>query len=180
MRGIKREITHLHLMNWPGECFNVARLQYHYPELVFLEFINATSLKSFKGHFSAVNKIEKLVIHGLMSLWELPPEIVMDMPVLKELDLRGNMLRHIKSSLLTGPRSLEDVYLAGNSWDCSDGGLDWLAMEAENGTIRRKIKDYDELVCHQQLYRGKPLNKVMDIIRFQYPILDFVPLVRYL
>ncbi|PZC79482.1 hypothetical protein B5X24_HaOG216262 [Helicoverpa armigera] len=165
IRGIKRDITSLQLVNWPGECLNVARLQYHYPELVFLEFINSTTLKSFKGHFSAVNKIERLAAHGLMSLWELPPEIVMDMPELQEMDLRWNMLRHIKSSLLTGPRKLHTLRLAGNSWDCSDGGLDWLAMEPENGTIRRKIVDYDELVCHQQLYRGKPLNKVMDIIK---------------
>ncbi|KAJ8722024.1 hypothetical protein PYW08_004426 [Mythimna loreyi] len=165
IRGIKRDITHLRLQNWPGECFNVARLQYHYPELVLLEFINSTSLKSFKGQFSAMNKIEKLALHGLMALWELTPEIVSDMPALREMDLRGNSLRHIKSPLLTGPRSLERIYFAGNSWDCSDGGLDWLAMENENGTIRRKIVDYDELVCHQQLYRGKPLNKVMDIIR---------------
>ncbi|XP_026734299.1 protein singed wings 2 [Trichoplusia ni] len=165
LRGIKREITHLRLVDWSGECLNVARLQYHFPELVFLELINSTSLRSFKGHFTSLNKIEKLVVHGLEALWEIPPEVVVEMQALREMDLRGNMLRHIKSPLLTKLNKLERIYLAGNSWDCSDGGLDWLAMEPENGTIRRKIIDYDDLVCHQQLYRGKPLNKVMDIIR---------------
>ncbi|GBP47718.1 hypothetical protein EVAR_14249_1 [Eumeta japonica] len=52
-----------------------------------------------------------------------------------------------------------------NKWDCSDGGLDWLAMEPGNGTARRRIVDYGKLMCNQQLYRGKPLHKVMDIIR---------------
>lgn len=38
-------------------------------------------------------------------------------------------------------------------------------MEKENSTTRMKIVDYNELVCHQQLYKGKPLHKVMDIIK---------------
>ncbi|KAJ2949081.1 hypothetical protein O0L34_g6021 [Tuta absoluta] len=57
------------------------------------------------------------------------------------------------------------TFFIDNKWDCSDGGLDWLAMERENGTVRTKIADYHLLMCHQQLYRGKPLHKVMDIIR---------------
>ncbi|KAL4707858.1 hypothetical protein ACJJTC_001804, partial [Scirpophaga incertulas] len=52
-----------------------------------------------------------------------------------------------------------------NQWDCSDGGLDWLAMKDINSTARSRIADYYNLTCHQQLYRGKPLHKVMDIIR---------------
>lgn len=56
-------------------------------------------------------------------------------------------------------------FVSGNLWDCSDDGLDWLAMEQENGTIKRRITDYYDLVCHQRLYRGKPLHIVMDIIQ---------------
>lgn len=57
------------------------------------------------------------------------------------------------------------IFVIDNKWDCSDHGLDWLALEKENSTIRKKIVDYYELVCHQQLYKGKPLHKVMDIIK---------------
>lgn len=56
-------------------------------------------------------------------------------------------------------------YTLGNKWDCSDGGLDWLAMERDNGSVKRRIVDYQELTCQQQLYRGKPLHTVMNIIR---------------
>lgn len=64
----------------------------------------------------------------------------------------------------------------GNNWDCNDGGLDWLAMEPENGTLKRKIADYYDLVCQQQLYKGKPLHIVMDIIKVSIlvPILVYV------
>ncbi|XP_075978043.1 protein singed wings 2 [Anticarsia gemmatalis] len=165
LKGVRREITHLRLVDWPRECLDVGRLQHHYPELMFLELINSTSLKHFKGRFGGASKIQKITIHGTSVLWEIPPEMVMQMGELREIDLRDNMLRHIKSELLTGPKRLEKAFLGDNSWDCSDGGLDWLAMEPDNGTVRGKIADYYELVCHHQLYRGKPLHKVMDIIR---------------
>lgn len=60
------------------------------------------------------------------------------------------------------------VFILENKWDCSDGGLDWLAMERENSTIKRRIVDYELLMCHQQLYRGKPLHRVMEIIKVRY------------
>ncbi|CAH2096282.1 unnamed protein product [Euphydryas editha] len=104
-------------------------------------------------------------MHNLTSLWEVPANVVEKMTELRELDLRNNMLRHMEENLLRGPPRLQTVYLSDNTWDCSDGGLDWLAMENENGTIRKRLVDYYDLVCHQHLYRGKPLYKVMDIIR---------------
>ncbi|CAB3221854.1 unnamed protein product [Arctia plantaginis] len=165
IRGMKREITHLRLVDWPGDCFNIGHLEFHYPELLILEFINSTSLRYFKGHFSALNKIQKLTVHGMPHLWEIPAEVVSEMGELREINLKGNMLRHMKARLLAGPRRLERVYLKGNNWDCNDGGLDWLAMEPENGTLKRKIADYYDLVCQQQLYKGKPLHIVMDIIK---------------
>ncbi|VVC90793.1 unnamed protein product [Leptidea sinapis] len=36
--------------------------------------------------------------------------------------------------------------LTNNKWDCSDGGLDWLAMENENSTTRKVIVDYYQLM----------------------------------
>ncbi|XP_049873374.1 protein singed wings 2 [Pectinophora gossypiella] len=164
-RGPNYEITHLRVFEWPGECFNVGRLQLRFPELRVLEFINCSSLNTFKGHFDEHSKIEKLVMHGLTSLWEVQADMIVLMPELRELDLRNNVLRHMKGRLLRGPPRLDRVFLSDNKWDCSDGGLDWLAMERENGTVKRKIVDYHKLMCHQQLYRGKPLHKVMDIIR---------------
>ncbi|KAJ0176686.1 hypothetical protein K1T71_007865 [Dendrolimus kikuchii] len=165
LKAIKYEITHLRIMEWPGECFNIDRLQHHFPEIKILEFINCTTLKTFKGHFDSSCKIEKLIMHGMLSLWELPAEVVVHMPELREMDLRKNMLRHLKEPVLVGPRRLERIHLSENTWDCSDGGLDWLAMEPDNSTVKRRIADYYDLVCYQKLYRGKPLHKVMDIIR---------------
>ncbi|XP_073956672.1 protein singed wings 2 [Choristoneura fumiferana] len=165
MKGIQHDILYLRLQDWPGQCFNVGRLQQHFPALRELELINCTALQNFKGHFDTNSKIEKIVMRGLTSLYEIPPEVLAQMQVLVELDLRQNVLRHMKARLLKGPPVLERVYLSDNKWDCSDGGLDWLAMERDNGTMKRRIVDYYKLVCHQQLYRGKPLHKVMDIIR---------------
>ncbi|XP_026327645.1 protein singed wings 2 [Hyposmocoma kahamanoa] len=159
------DITLMRILEWPGECFNVGRLQQYFPELRQLEYINCTNLRNFKGRFDANCKIEKLVMHGLTSLWKVPANMVVLMPRLQELDLRNNVLRHMKAKMLRGPPALERVRLSDNKWDCSDHGLDWLAMERENSTIRKKIVDYYELVCHQQLYKGKPLHKVMDIIK---------------
>ncbi|XP_052747695.1 protein singed wings 2 isoform X2 [Galleria mellonella] len=163
LNGIKHEISHLHVIEWPGKCLNVGQIQEHFPNLKSLEIINSTVLHSFKENFKATSKIENLTVHGLTSLWEIPPEIVENMKELRIIDLRGNMLRHIKAGLLRGPK-LQRVYLSDNKWDCSDGGLDWLAMERDNNTLRKRIIDYYDLMCHQQLYRGKPLHKVMDII----------------
>ncbi|CAK1556344.1 unnamed protein product [Leptosia nina] len=142
--GIRYEIGHLKIVDWPGL---------------------STELTRFKGHFASTSRIEKLSIHGLTSLWEVPADMVSKMSHLRVLDLRGNVLRHLKAPTLRGPQNLEKVYLSDNKWDCSDGGLDWLAMEDENSATRRIIVDYYQLVCHQQLYRGKPLHKVMDIIK---------------
>ncbi|KAG6456948.1 protein singed wings 2 isoform X2 [Manduca sexta] len=165
IKDIRYDITHLRVLEWPGECFSVGSLEYYFPGLRFLEFINCTRLKNFKGSFNEASKIEKLTMQGLSSLWELLPGVIVRMPYLRELDLRRNMLRHMKAPLLYGPPRLERVHLSGNTWDCSDGGLDWLAMEQENGTARLRIADYYDLVCYQKLYRGKPLHKVMDIIK---------------
>ncbi|KAL0838916.1 hypothetical protein ABMA28_016929 [Loxostege sticticalis] len=67
--------------------------------------------------------------------------------------------------MISGPPALQRVHLSDNQWDCSDGGLDWLAMKDERSAARTRIVDYEQLMCHQQLYRGKPLHKVMDIIK---------------
>ncbi|XP_045516866.1 protein singed wings 2 isoform X1 [Pieris brassicae] len=165
LTGVRHEIISLKIVDWPGSCFNVNRLEYHYPNLREFGFFNSTLITKLKGRFTAVSRIEKFSVHGLTSLWEVPAEMVSQMSQLKVIDLRSNVLRHLKAPLLQGPSKLEKVYLSDNKWDCSDGGLDWLAMEHENGTIRRMIVDYYLLVCHQQLYRGKPLHKVMDIIK---------------
>lgn len=165
INGIKYEITHLTVTEWPGECFNVGHLHLHFPELRSLEIVNCTLLRTFKGYFRSDSKIEKITMHGLSSLWEIPPETVNHMVNLREMDLRSNMLRHMKAQLLIGSPVLERVRLSGNKWDCSDGGLDWLAMEEPNGTTKSRITDYYDLVCYQKLYRGKPLHKVMDIIK---------------
>ncbi|KAM3965330.1 protein singed wings 2 [Aphomia sociella] len=163
VRGVKYEISHLRVLAWPGKCFNVGRLREHFPNLRNLELINSTTLHVFRGYFGATSKIENITIHGLTSLWEIPPEIIENMPELRVMDLRGNMLRHLQPGLLR-PLRLEKVYLRGNKWDCTDGGLDWLAMERDNDTLRKRIVDYYDLVCNQKLYKGKPLSKVMDII----------------
>ncbi|XP_034832299.1 protein singed wings 2 [Maniola hyperantus] len=163
--GVRYEILHLKLLQWPGHCFNVGHLQRHFPQLRTLEISNSTNLKTFKGHFESSSKIEKISMHGLTLLWEVPELMVGKMTQLRVLDLRNNTLRHMNVSLIRRPPQLETVYLGDNKWDCSDGGLDWLAMEKENGTVRKKLADYYQLMCHQQLYRGKPLYKVMDIIR---------------
>ncbi|CAH2258208.1 jg19916 [Pararge aegeria aegeria] len=142
-----------------------APLYYPRADLRTLEISNSSHLKIFKGFFDSSSKIEKISMHGLTLLWEVPADMVEKMTQLRVLDLRNNVLRHMKSNLLRGPPQLKTVYLGDNKWDCSDGGLDWLAMENENGTVRKKLADYYQLVCHQQLYRGKPLYKVMEIIR---------------
>lgn len=165
IKGVHNEITQLTVLKWPGQCLNVGRLEQYFPRLLQLEIINSTRLDTFKGHFSSNSKIEKLLFRGLMSLWELPPDVIGQMQNLHELDLRHNVLRHMRPRLLRNPPSLNNVYLSENKWDCSDGGLDWLAMERENGTTRKRITDYKQLMCHQQLYRGKPLHRVMDIIK---------------
>ncbi|CAH2048576.1 unnamed protein product, partial [Iphiclides podalirius] len=162
---VKYEIKFLKILDWPSACFNVARLQHIFPELRALEFINCTVLTMFNGRFKQSSKIERIGFHGLTSLWEVPAELVLYMPELRELDLRGNGLRHIRARLIKGPPHLERVYLSNNKWDCSDGGLDWLAMERENSTVKQRIVDYYQLICNQKLYKGKPLYKVMDIIK---------------
>ncbi|CAG4956117.1 unnamed protein product [Colias eurytheme] len=165
LTDVRYEIRHLRIVDWPVTCFNVDELQYHFPNIRALDFINCTYLTTFKGRFRPSSKIEKLSMHGLPLLWEVPADMVTDMPQLRVIDLRYNMLRHLREPLLSKPRRLERVYLSDNKWDCSDGGLDWLAMESENSTIRQIIVDYYQLLCQQQLYRGKPLHKVMDIIK---------------
>ncbi|XP_050682141.1 protein singed wings 2 isoform X2 [Leptidea sinapis] len=165
LNGIKNDVKHLKLMDWTGPCINVDDIQYHFPNLHALDIVNSSRLVTFKGQFSPSSKIEILSIHGLTSLWEVPSQVVSGMSDLRVLDLRSNVLRHIKASTVRGPKKLKHVYLSDNKWDCSDGGLDWLAMENENSTTRKVIVDYYQLVCHQQLYKGKPLHKVMDIIK---------------
>ncbi|XP_028170266.1 protein singed wings 2-like [Ostrinia furnacalis] len=165
MRQVKHDISHLRVLDCPGPCVNITRIQQQFPELRILELINCTSLYTFKGHFGTLSKIKELVIRGSPSLWEMPAGVIIHMPELRVLDLRGNGIRHMREDLLSGPPALERVHLSDNQWDCSDGGLDWLAMQDEHSAARKRIVDYEQLVCHQQLYRGKPLHKVMDIIK---------------
>ncbi|CAG9786675.1 unnamed protein product [Diatraea saccharalis] len=165
LNGIRLDIFHLRMMEWPGLCINAGKIQHFFPELRTLELINSSTLRFFKGHFGATSKIEKVVIHGCPSLWEVPSVLIDRMPELRILDLRGNGIRHMKDSLLSKPPKLQQVHLSGNQWDCSDGGLDWLAMKEDNSTVKKRITDYKILTCHQKLYRGKPLHVIMDIIR---------------
>ncbi|CAH0669609.1 unnamed protein product [Chilo suppressalis] len=165
MTGIRVDISHLRLIEWPGLCIHAGRVQQLFPELRTLELINCSSLEFFKGHFGSTSKIQKLTIHGSPSLWEVPPGLIDCMPGLRILDLRRNGIRHMRDELLSRPPNLQEVHLSENQWDCSDGGLDWLAMKEENSTTRKRIADYKILVCHQKLYRGKPLHVIMDIIR---------------
>lgn len=46
-------------------------------------------------------------------LWEIPAEVVSEMGELREINLKGNRLRHMKARLLEGPRRLERVFLKG-------------------------------------------------------------------
>ncbi|XP_014367437.2 protein singed wings 2 isoform X2 [Papilio machaon] len=165
VNAAKYEITHLKVLEWPGPCLDVARLQHHFPALRALEIVNCSLLTKFKGRFVDSSKIEKIGLHGLNSLWEVPADLVSRMSELRELDLRGNELRHIRGAMITGPPLLQRVHLSNNKWDCSDSGLDWLAIEQDNSTVKTRIVDYYQLICNQRLYKGKPLHKVMDIIK---------------
>lgn len=67
--------------------------------------------------------LQKLVLNGLSSLWEFPGDVTAQMAELKELDLRWNVLRHMKAKLLRAPPRLQKVYLSGkgpmdNSQEC--------------------------------------------------------------
>ncbi|KOB76759.1 Protein singed wings 2 [Operophtera brumata] len=104
IKGIRREVLSLQVLEWPGECFNMAHLQQHFPALRVLELVNCTTLKTFRGRFTSGNHIE------------VPPDLVSETHELIELDLRSNMLRHMQTALFTAPR-LERIYLSEHARD---------------------------------------------------------------
>ncbi|XP_041979354.1 protein singed wings 2 [Aricia agestis] len=165
LQANKRLIKHLQIVSWPGPCLNVDHLELSFPHLEILDIINSTILRTFKGKFNQDSNIQTLSMHGLPHLWEIEPEVIAEMKELRLLNLTGNGLRHMKENFVKSPLQLEKVFLANNKWDCSNGGLDWLAMEKESGRTRTRVKDYYRILCHHQLYKGKPLHTVMDIIK---------------
>ncbi|XP_023030519.1 protein singed wings 2 [Drosophila willistoni] len=75
---------------------------------------------------------------------------------LKVLDLRWNQLIQLDSPLLL-PRSFEQLYLAGNPWNCTRN-FKWLLLQPEKG---RLVADRDELLCTDRKYKERQMLLVM-------------------
>ncbi|XP_046402874.1 protein singed wings 2 [Ischnura elegans] len=85
---------------------------------------------------------------------------------LRSLDLSGNRLRTLESGRWI--RRVHKIYLAGNPWDCSNGGLRWLVADRDRtlpSRLGRRIADRDKLMCRDDAYSGKPLFPVMGLIK---------------
>ncbi|SPP73267.1 protein singed wings 2 [Drosophila guanche] len=75
---------------------------------------------------------------------------------LKVLDLRWNQLIQLDGPLLL-PRSFEQLYLAGNPWNCTRN-FKWLLLQPEKG---RLVVDRDELLCTDRKYKERQMLLVM-------------------
>ncbi|KAL4707763.1 hypothetical protein ACJJTC_001709 [Scirpophaga incertulas] len=113
IRGSKPSISQLRIMDWPGPCLDLGRMQQHFPELRILELLNCPILRNFTGYFDLTTKMERLTIHGAPSLWEISPEVIKNMQNLRSMDLRGNGIRHMKDEFLSKLPKLQHVYLSG-------------------------------------------------------------------
>ncbi|XP_071452068.1 protein singed wings 2 [Hetaerina americana] len=85
---------------------------------------------------------------------------------LRSLDLSGNRLRNLEAGRWI--RRVHKIYLAGNPWNCSNGGLRWLVADRDRtlpSRLGRRIADRDKLMCSDDSYPGKPLFPVMALIK---------------
>ncbi|GBP47715.1 hypothetical protein EVAR_14246_1 [Eumeta japonica] len=71
MKAVRHQVHYLTIAEWPGHCINVDPLQIRFPELRELIFLNSSTVTTFKGHFKAVSKIERLLqLNLFLSEWK--------------------------------------------------------------------------------------------------------------
>lgn len=76
---------------------------------------------------------------------------------LRVLDLRWNQLIQMEGPLIL-PRTFQQLYLAGNPWNCTRN-FKWLLLQPEKG---RLVADREEVVCVDKKYKECPMMRVMN------------------
>ncbi|XP_016994636.2 protein singed wings 2 [Drosophila takahashii] len=142
------------LCGWPKDGFNHLRDLQKLPRLRSLT-IEYSGFTEFKFDFPEMSELQTINI-SWTNLSYISSRTFKRVHPLKVLDLRWNQLIQLDGPLLL-PRNFEQLYLAGNPWNCTRN-FKWMLLQPEKG---RLVVDRDELICTDRKYKERQMLLVM-------------------
>ncbi|KAH8401246.1 hypothetical protein KR009_004024 [Drosophila setifemur] len=142
------------LCGWPMDVFNPLRELQKLPRLRSLT-IEYSGFTEFKFDFPEMSHLQTINI-SWTNLSYISSRTFKRVHPLRVLDLRWNQLIQLDGPLIL-PHSFEQLYLAGNPWNCTRN-FKWLLLQPEKG---RLVVDRDELICTDRKYKERQMLLVM-------------------
>ncbi|KAH8252973.1 hypothetical protein KR032_002818 [Drosophila birchii] len=142
------------LCGWPHDGFNPLKELQKLPRLRSLT-IEYSGFTEFKFDFPEMHDLQTINI-SWTNLSYISSRTFKRVHYLKVLDLRWNQLIQLDGPLLL-PRNFEQLYLAGNPWNCTRN-FKWMLLQPEKG---RLVVDRDELICTDRKYKERQMLLVM-------------------
>lgn len=142
------------LCGWPQDVFNPLKELQKLPRLRSLT-IEYSGFTEFKFDFPEMTHLQTINI-SWTNLSYISSRTFKRVHPLRVLDLRWNQLIQLDGPLIL-PHSFEQLYLAGNPWNCTRN-FKWLLLQPEKG---RLVVDRDELICMDRKYKERQMLMVM-------------------
>ncbi|XP_064542370.1 protein singed wings 2 [Drosophila montana] len=142
------------LCGWPKEAFNPLGELQKFPHLRSLT-IEYSGFTEFIFDFPDMFHLQAINI-SWTNLSYISARTFKRVHALQILDLRWNQLIQLDGPLIL-PRTFQQLYLAGNPWNCTRN-FKWLLLQPEKG---RLVADREELICTDRKYKERQMLLVM-------------------
>ncbi|EDW01281.1 protein singed wings 2 [Drosophila grimshawi] len=142
------------LCGWPKVDFNPLGELLKFPKLRSLT-IEYSGFIKFALDFPDMNQLQAINI-SWTNLSHISARTFKRLHALQVLDLRWNQLIQLDGPLIL-PRSFQQLYLAGNPWNCTRN-FKWILLQPEKG---RLVADREELICTDRKYKERQMILVM-------------------
>ncbi|EDW09895.2 protein singed wings 2 [Drosophila mojavensis] len=142
------------LCGWPRESFNPLRELQKFSQLRSLT-IEYSGFTEFNIDFPDMYHLQAINI-SWTNLSYISTRTFKRIHALEILDLRWNQLIQLDGPLML-PHSFQQLYLAGNPWNCTRN-FKWLLLQPEKG---RLVVDREEIICADRKYKERQMLLVM-------------------
>ncbi|KAH8394895.1 hypothetical protein KR222_008859, partial [Zaprionus bogoriensis] len=142
------------LCGWPQDVFNPLSELQKFPQLRSLT-IEYSGFTEFVFDFPEMFHLQAINI-SWTNLSYISARTFKRIYALRILDLRWNQLIQLEGPLIL-PRNFQQLYLAGNPWNCTRN-FKWMLLQPEKA---RLVADREELICTDRKYKERQMLLVM-------------------